>query len=73
MKKRIEKDSLGEIEVEESALWGAQTQRSLENFPQDVETMPKFLLMALVNIKKAAAKVNNDEGKLSDKKILHKV
>ncbi len=68
MKKRIEKDSLGEIEVEESALWGAQTQRSLENFPQDVETMPKFLLMALVNIKKAAAKVNNDEGKLSDKK-----
>ena len=68
MKKRIEKDSLGEIEVPDNALWGAQTQRSMENFPKETETMPKSLLMALVNVKKAAAKVNNDEGKLSDDK-----
>ena len=68
MKKRIEKDSLGEIEVPDNALWGAQTQRSMENFPKETETMPKSLLMALVNVKKASAKVNNDEGKLSDDK-----
>ena len=68
MKNRIEKDSLGEIEVPINALWGAQTQRSIENFPKESETMPKSLLMALVNIKKAAAKVNNDEGKLDDEK-----
>lgn len=68
MKKRIEKDSLGEIEVPAHALWGAQTQRSMENFPKETETMPKSLLMALVNVKKASAKVNNDEGKLSDDK-----
>lgn len=65
---RIEKDSMGEIEVEESAYWGAQTQRSLSNFPKDVETMPQSLIYAIASIKKAAAIVNNEERKLADNK-----
>ena len=68
MNMRIEKDSMGEIEVPSSAYWGAQTQRSLANFPKDVETMPKELIYAIVNIKKAAAIVNNSEDKLSEEK-----
>ena len=68
MKNRIEEDSLGKIEVPKEAMWGAQTQRSLINFPQGVETMPKSLLNALVNIKKACAKVNFAQGKLSEDK-----
>lgn len=68
MKKRIEEDSIGKIEVSEDALWGAQTQRSYENFPQGVETMPYSLLMAIVNIKKACAQVNFTENKLSEQK-----
>ena len=65
---RIEKDAMGEIEVPTDACWGANTQRSIKNFPQGVETMPHSLIMALVNIKKSAAMVNNEEGKLSDQK-----
>lgn len=65
---RIEKDAMGEIEVPTDAYWGANTQRSIKNFPQGVETMPHSLIMALVNIKKSAAMVNNEEGKLSDQK-----
>lgn len=68
MEYRKEKDSIGEINVPIDAYWGAGTQRSLENFPKDVEKMPYSLIMALVNIKKAAAIVNNEEGKLSDSK-----
>lgn len=63
---RIEKDSLGEVCVPVDSYWGAQTQRSLENFPKDAEKMPKSLIYALVNIKKAAAIVNYKEGKLSE-------
>ncbi len=68
MKNRIEEDSLGKIEVPKEAMWGAQTQRSLINFPQGVETMPKSLLNALVNVKKTCAKVNFIQGKLSEDK-----
>ncbi|WP_311537717.1 hypothetical protein [uncultured Anaerococcus sp.] len=41
MKKRIEHDSMGEIEIACDRLWGAQTQRSFENFPQGLKLMPK--------------------------------
>lgn len=68
MKFRQEEDSIGVIDVPEEAFWGAQTQRSLTNFPQDVETMPENLIRAIVYIKKAAAIVNANEGKLDEEK-----
>ena len=55
---RIEKDTFGPIEVPEDALWGAQTQRSLENFAISSERMPLALLRSLALVKKAAALVN---------------
>ena len=60
MKYRIERDSMGEIEVEESRLWGAQTQRSLENFRIGVglETMPSEIIHAFGILKLAAARAN---------------
>ncbi|MER2295170.1 MAG: class II fumarate hydratase [Desemzia incerta] len=65
---RIEKDSLGEIAVSQDALWGAQTQRSIENFQIGTEKMPLKLIEALVQVKKACAIVNEEEGKLSSDK-----
>ena len=62
---RIEKDSMGEIKVEKDKFWAAQTQRSFENFPQGVATMPYEQIKSLVLVKKAAAIVNNSQGKLS--------
>ncbi|MBP3315782.1 MAG: class II fumarate hydratase [Clostridia bacterium] len=60
MKYRIERDSMGEIEVEESRLWGAQTQRSFENFRIGVglETMPSEIIHAFGILKLAAARAN---------------
>lgn len=66
MNYRIEKDSMGEIKVENNKLWGAQTQRSYENFPQGLATIPLEQIKSLVIVKKAAALVNNKQGKLSD-------
>lgn len=63
---RIERDSMGEIKVGKDKLWAAQTQRSFENFPQGVATMPYEQIKSLVLVKKAAAIVNNDQGKLKD-------
>ena len=63
-KKRIEKDSIGEIEVPSDKLWGAQTQRSLENFPIGQDKMPKELIKAFAIQKKAAAISNLAIGKL---------
>ena len=64
MATRIEKDTFGPIEVPAERLWGAQTQRSMENFrivtPED--RMPRQLLHALATVKKAAALVNRDLG-----------
>ncbi|SFQ29269.1 fumarase, class II [Desemzia incerta] len=65
---RIEKDSLGEIAVPQDALWGAQTQRSIENFQIGTEKMSLKLIEALVQVKKACAIVNEEEGKLSSDK-----
>ncbi|WP_417595420.1 class II fumarate hydratase [Parasphingorhabdus sp.] len=60
---RTETDSLGEIEVPADAYWGAQTQRSLENFPfPRQERMPIRLIHALAAVKQAAARVNGIHG-----------
>ena len=61
---RIERDSLGEIAVPADTYWGAQTQRSLENFPIGTETMPRPMIRALGIQKKAAAVVNKALGEL---------
>jgi len=55
---RIQKDSLGEVMIPLDKEWGAQTQRSLENFPIGTEKMPGEMIYALTYIKKAAAKVH---------------
>ncbi|CAG7591080.1 MAG: class II fumarate hydratase [Candidatus Midichloria sp.] len=57
---RIETDTFGEIQVEKTKYWGAQTQRSLENFKIGKEKMPKALIKAFAVIKKAAAIVNQE-------------
>src|SRR6187402_2104255 len=57
---RTEKDTFGPIEVPADRLWGAQTQRSLQNFKISTEKMPPELVRALVVVKKAAALVNMD-------------
>lgn len=65
MSTRIETDSLGEVEVASDKYWGAQTQRSLQNFKIGGETMPLPLIRALGIIKKAAAQANCELGELS--------
>lgn len=55
---RIEHDSMGEVEVPAWALWGAQTERSYENFRIGTETMPKGIIRAFALLKKAAAQTN---------------
>lgn len=62
---RTETDSFGEIEVEDQYYFGAQTQRSLQNFKIGIEKMPKYLIKALALLKKSAAIVNCDLGSLS--------
>ncbi|MCL2895770.1 class II fumarate hydratase [Brenneria tiliae] len=57
---RIEKDSMGPIDVPADRLWGAQTQRSLEHFRISEEKMPRALIYALAQTKRAAASVNID-------------
>lgn len=65
---RIERDSMGTIEVPNECYWGAQTARSLHYFAIGEETMPWALLHALALIKKAAAKANQELGCLSKDK-----
>lgn len=67
MEYRIEKDSLGEVKVEADKLWGAQTQRSLQNFVIG-EKMPYDMIRAIVTVKRCAAKANFKAGKLSEDK-----
>jgi fumarate hydratase class II len=64
MKERIEKDTMGEILVPADRYWGAQTQRSLENFRISSEKMPIEVIHALALIKKAAAMANGELGVL---------
>lgn len=63
---RIEKDFLGEIKVPSDKLWGAQTQRSLQNFKIGQEIMPWDVIKALIYIKEACAEVNYKLGKLDE-------
>ncbi len=65
---RRERDTFGEIEVPADALWGAQTQRSLQNFKISGERQPRELIHALAQIKRAAAEVNRDLGQLAPDK-----
>ena len=66
---RIETDSMGEIEVSADAYWGAQTQRSLKHFNIGFDVMPREVIRALGILKKAAAIVNFDLGKLPKDKM----
>jgi fumarate hydratase class II len=61
---RIEKDSMGELQVPASALYGAQTQRAVNNFPVSGLPMPRAFICALGLIKAACAEVNRDLGEL---------
>src|SRR5678809_467128 len=67
-KTRIETDSMGEIEVASDKYWGAQTQRSLHHFNIGNDRMPREMIRALGILKKAAAIVNEELGKLSSDK-----
>ena len=61
---RIEKDSMGEVRVPADALWGAQTQRAVENFPVSGRPMPPRIVRTLGLVKAAAARVNRRLGLL---------
>ncbi|AFD09233.1 class II fumarate hydratase [Solitalea canadensis] len=70
MEYRIEKDTMGEVQVPADKFWGAQTQRSIENFQiaQDINKMPKEIVKAFAYLKKAAALTNLDAGVLPKEK-----
>lgn len=70
MNYRIEKDTMGEVKVPEDAYYGAQTQRSIDNFKiaQDINRMPKEIIRAFAYLKKAAAITNLEAGVLTKEK-----
>ncbi|EDN2741312.1 class II fumarate hydratase [Campylobacter jejuni] len=68
MEYRVEHDTMGEVKVPNDKYWGAQTERSFENFKIGCEKMPKVLIYAFANLKKSLALVNNKLGKLDDAK-----
>src|SRR3990170_3518416 len=70
MEYRIEKDTMGEVKVPANAIYGAQTQRSIENFKiaQDINRMPKEIIRAFAYLKKAAALTNFEAGVLPKEK-----
>lgn len=71
---RIEKDTMGEVKVPLDRLWGAQTERSRQNFRIGTEKIPIGLVHSFALLKKACAAANHDLGKLDNKKshaILH--
>jgi fumarate hydratase class II len=61
---RIERDSMGELQVPAAALWGAQTQRAVQNFPISGRTMPRDFIRAVALVKAAAARANSALGLL---------
>jgi len=67
---RIEKDTMGEVKVPAEALYGAQTQRSIDNFKiaQDINRMPLEIIRAFAYLKKAAAITNHEAGVLTEEK-----
>ena len=70
MEYRVEKDTMGEVKVPADAYYGAQTQRSIDNFKiaQDINKMPKEIIRAFAYLKKAAAITNYEAGVLSKAK-----
>ncbi len=70
MQYRIEKDTMGEVNVPVDAYYGAQTQRSIDNFKiaQDINKMPKEIIKAFAYLKHAAALTNQEAGVLTKKK-----
>ncbi|HBX36151.1 MAG TPA: class II fumarate hydratase, partial [Pseudohongiella sp.] len=66
MKTRQERDSLGPVEVSDQVLWGAQTQRSLQNFAIGDHRFPRQFIHAFAQVKKAAASSNQALGRLSE-------
>ena len=68
---RIMHDTMGEVRVPADHFWGAQTERSLENFPIGTETMPEEIICAFAYLKKAAAEVNHTllPEKITDEKL----
>ena len=64
MQTRIEHDTMGEVEVPNDALWGAQTQRSLQNFKIGNERLPRAMIRAMGLVKKAAAITNANLGQI---------
>ena len=70
MEYRIEKDTMGEVKVPAHVYWGAQTERSVENFKiaQDINKMPKPIIQAFAYLKKAAALANFELGVLPEEK-----
>ena len=65
---RTERDSMGELQVPADALWGAQTQRAVQNFPVSGITMPREFIRAIGLVKEAAAMANLELGLLEDRK-----
>src|SRR5699024_11876034 len=68
MSYRIEKDTLGEVKVPADKYWGAQTQRSKQNFPIGMEKMPLEIIKAFAILKKSTAKANYELGLLEEEK-----
>src|SRR5690554_627034 len=68
MEYRIERDTLGEVKVPKDKYWGAQTQRSFQNFKIGIEKMPREVIKAFAVLKMAAAITNNKLNLLDDKK-----
>jgi fumarate hydratase class II len=65
---RVEKDSMGEVSVPASKLWGAQTQRSLEHFTIGTDLIPREMIAAYAILKKGAANANHTGGRLDDER-----
>ena len=69
MEYRIERDSMGEMQVPADRYWGAQTQRSYQNFKIGTERMPQEIIRAFGILKKAAAMANHSLGKLDEENL----
>ena len=65
---RIEKDTMGDVQVPKTAMWGAQTQRSIQNFKIGTDRFPREMIRALGILKKSAALTNSELGLLETKK-----
>ena len=67
---RIERDSMGEMKVPADRYWGAQTQRSLDNFKIGTEKMPPEIIRAFALLKKGAARANHSLGRLDGERLV---